>query len=226
MATKPEVQTSIATIVDNGSNKATVVRKVMNDMLDFSDAGITACNTSITQIDNRVKVLENDKTLSNRVTGVEKDVKDINLRIDKLNFPETFQFVGTGTFPSTDPSVPTGSIKLGYSFRGIVNLSVNFTFRMEVLAAGVGFSFAPKLDDLNKLLAIYPTDPNFMESFVVPVNTLRQGTAGSDANFMRMSVRISTKGVFLEFIGTDNVKLKKGDTIYTSVHFHAPTKFE
>lgn len=147
--TRNEVINDINNIEDNGNNTALEVRKVLTDLLDFSDEGaklnadnIKKTDENLNLLTKRVDDLEiNDETqnttISNNsanITTIESDIDLINNALNALGKP--FHIWSTDSLLDLN-----GSSQLWYSFKGNVDTTCSFTFKII---------FSDKANDTNQ----------------------------------------------------------------------------
>lgn len=155
--------------------------------------------------------------------------------IDLLNFTEN-------PIPSTSETATAlksfsivnsaGDIKklsvLNYSFRGLVGLHVNFTFKFEF--TGVGgtllnvqprFEYTLAKQDALLLSPLMKQNEKLPLNFMVPLRA--KGDNGAFRS-IRMGLSINSKGgLLMDFTNAaGNFNFGNGDTIYTSIHLHSP----
>jgi len=111
---------------------------------------------------------------------------------------------------------------LWYSFRGIENTSVNFTFRLVIREANVtSFTFRidPKISET--LNSFFQQFDNALMSFVVSVTDVEKQTQRiwtMSIRFRENILRISLK----KETAATNDAIKQFDEVVTSVYFHCP----
>ena len=193
MKSKQEILNTIDThIISNGNIRAKETNAILHDIVDFSDSGMKELHTNITNIDNRVSILEAD-TSGGGLKGF--------------------------TVFENNPLLDKNQNLLWYSFRGIEKHFVNFTFRLLIQK---GDSNILKFDTPSRIFEeLQGIIVNKEESlqFVVAVKNKERDTnfpVSISFFFSEKSVRIQ-----LISLGND-IQIGPGDSIYTSIALHQP----
>ena len=197
MATRDEITSKInSKIVKDGNIRAVDTNEILRDILDFSNTGITQNTTNINNIDQRVIVLENK--------------------------PETDNYKPFSFWDANSLLSEKDTANLWYSFRGIENTSVNFTFRLVIREANVTsfiFRIDPKISET--LNSFFQQFHNAFMSFVVSVTDVEKQTQRiwtMDLRFRKDDLKINLKK---ETAGTNDT-IRQWDEVFTSVYFHCP----
>lgn len=245
MMTKEQVLTDINKIEDNGTNTALEVRTVLTDLLDFSNEGITANSQEITtlnsNIDNLttrvVKLETNDAIQDDTITKLTKEITNIGNDIDGIN--QDLALIGKpfyfwNEFPVKDQ---IGNY-LWYSFQGFQRKSVNFTFKIKIIAnddqPGLDHNFI--LDDelvsiLEKILYDFPNGSDRLSFVVSAKNNMNVGNVSTINKIFVTTLDLfqddatNKKGIVFNFTsleGIDKGFLALGDEVFTSIQFHCP----
>ncbi|BEV04664.1 hypothetical protein [Chryseobacterium gambrini] len=197
MATKDEITSKInSKIVKDGNIRAVDTNEILRDILDFSNTGITQNTTNINNIEQRVIVLENKPETDNY---------------------KPFSFWDENSLLSEEDIA-----NLWYSFRGIENTSVNFTFRLVIRKANfTSFTFRIDPEISETLNRFFQQFDNALMSFVVSVTDVDKKTPRiwtMSLRFRKDVLRITLKK---ETEGTNDT-IRQQDEVFTSVYFHCP----
>lgn len=243
--TRNDVISDINKIEDNGTNTALEVRTVLTDLLDFSEEGIktntngiaansqsiTAINTNVTNLTTRVVTLENKVNAHTaNISNIEGDINNINDELALLGKPFHF-FQNT---PITDGEQNL----LWYSFQGFYQKSVNFTFKLKMVANETKqmldhvFELDETLVDILKnILFHFPNEKDRLTFVVSSKNLTREDVEKPYTKIWTTTLDLlldtdnKKSGIILNFFnstGSDNDLLVAGDEIFTSIQFHCP----
>jgi hypothetical protein len=115
---------------------------------------------------------------------------------------------------------------LWYSFKGIKNQTVNFTFRVTVLESGIsGLSLKidPKIFEELKLILASFNNSNLSFTVVVVNKTPDGNNPEPRVWSMLLDFDIPKTVINFKFFNTvEKNALKNGDEIFSSIHFHCP----
>lgn len=242
-----DVRHEIDLIADHNYNKAELVRIVLNAMLNFANDGITQ-NTDAIGINTasigglntfQATISPVVASHTSEFTTVDTTLAEYNTRLLLLEAEEqnsVFHYYIKDKIQDT-----TNSLKLWYSFKGVVGKYVNYTFCIEAIKdftddTNTPFIFkvgnADLVAVLAKILNKYSTDHRL--SFVV-------SSSNPSKNYLDYQKMFTTtfelegtnpnSGIIHRFYPFNIIEsdgageqeiFKAGDTIFTSVEMHCP----